>query len=60
MSFMNALETIVISIIVALLFACFVIGGSYYMIIIMVLGIILGFFLEGKYMHVNRMFSFLR
>ena len=54
------LEIVVISILVALLLVYFVMKGNEAMVAVMILGIIIGFFLEGKYFHFDRLFSFFR
>ena len=54
------LEIIVMSILVALLLVYFVTKGNEAMGAVMILGIVIGFFLEGKYLHFDRLFSFFR
>jgi hypothetical protein len=48
------------SIVVALFLAYYITGGDQVMVVLMILGIVMGFLLEGKYIHVNRSFSFFR
>lgn len=57
MSVAKLLEIAIMSIIVALLFAYYITGGNQVMVVLMILGIAMGFLLEGKYVHVNRSFN---
>ena len=60
MSVAKLVEITIISAVVTLLFAYYIAGGNQVMVVLMILGIVMGFLLEGKYVHVNRSFSFFR
>ncbi len=60
MSVAKLLEVVSMLVVVALLFAYYITGGNQVMVVLMILGIVMGFLLEGKYVHVNRSFNFFK